>query len=63
LQREADLAQVAPAPGGLSGCLGAEQTGQEQGREDREDGDDDEKFDEGESAWFLAPHLNFATDH
>jgi hypothetical protein len=45
----ADLAEVVDARGFMSAIPGTGQRGQEQAREDRDDGDNHEQFDEGES--------------
>ena len=49
VQGDANLTQVALAHGGLTGRLGARKGGQKQARQNGNDGDNHEKFDEGES--------------
>ena len=62
---EAPLAKVAGALGGAGFGLGAAQSGQEEGRQERDDGDDDQQLDQRERCagarsghpWRLRRHL------
>src|ERR1051325_2664752 len=49
LHRQPDLLEVAAAHGATTLFLGAAQRGQQDRRQNRDDRDDDEKLDEGES--------------
>ena len=48
-----DFAQVREANGALASLLGLSEGGQEQGRQNGDDGNDDEEFDQGEG-WGVA---------
>ncbi len=50
----ADLFEVADALSLFGGPFGSGEDGKQEGGEDRDDGDDHQEFDEGESLWFLS---------
>ena len=51
LRGKAELADVADAVGALRGGFGASECGQQHRRQNRDDGDDDEQFNQGEGTF------------